>query len=96
MVRLAGNRFNEAKTFQLDAAQLASLVRQVEEARFFDLRGAYLEQDPPGIIVEYDIVTITVTQAGRSKSVTLRGSSETPAPLLALQSMLYEIQSFGK
>jgi hypothetical protein len=58
---------------------------------FFDLSESYREADPPGVIREMAIRTITYQRDGRAKSVQLRGDGQVPPALSQLEQRLKDI-----
>ncbi|MDQ5823091.1 MAG: hypothetical protein M3441_02640 [Chloroflexota bacterium] len=75
-------------TYQLSTDEFNQIKQLVAAADFPNLAGRYWEEDPPGVIAEIPIVTITYIEGGRAKAVALRGSDHTPQALRDLQSTL--------
>ncbi len=93
MAGVRSGESNYSRTSRLLPEQLAKLVALFREAGFLDMQDEYIEQDPPGQIIEMDYVHITFRDGGRTKSIKIRGSSGRPLALIELQDALFEIKS---
>jgi hypothetical protein len=78
-------------TYQLSPAEFDRIKQQVAATDFFNLADRYWVEDPPGVIAEIPIVTITYKEGGRTKSVSLRGSEKTPPALRELEDTLSDL-----
>jgi hypothetical protein len=91
-VAVLGGYQGSYTTYQLSPSEFDLLKQQVAAADFPHLADRYWVEDPPGVIAEIPIVTITYIEAGVAKSVELRGSEKTPQPLRDVQATLKDLR----
>ena len=72
----------------LSPERLQSLLDKFDRADFFNLSDSYQVVDPPGVIAEIDYVTVTYTKDGRAKSITTRGTGQTPQSYVEVEDAL--------
>jgi hypothetical protein len=78
-------------SYQLSPTEFSHITQQVAATDFFNLADRYRVEDPPGVIAEIPIVTITYKEGGRTKSISLRGSDKTPPALRELETTLSDL-----
>jgi hypothetical protein len=75
-------------TYNLSPDEFGQLKEQIARVGFFNLSDRYWEEDPPGVIAERTIITLAYREGDRTKSVTIRGTEETPTELGVLMRMV--------
>lgn len=78
-------------TYTLSKAEFDHLKQQIAATDFFNLQDRYWQEDPPGVIAEVTIVTITYKDGARTKSVKIRGSENTPKAIADLEKTLHDL-----
>jgi hypothetical protein len=79
-------------TYKLLPGEFESLKKQIAAADFFNLADRYWKEDPPDVIAEIPIVTITYKESGRTKAVSLRTTQNAPPALATLAGTLGDLE----
>lgn len=83
----------DVTTYQVPAAELATLQQQVGAADFWHQQDQYLEHDPPNVFSDMSYIHLTLNEDGRHKTILLRGRAATPAALRTVEDTVFAIYS---
>lgn len=74
--------------YTLPPETVSRLIDQFRKAKFSEFQDRYIQQDPPNVAAEYDWETLTFSDNGQVKSISIRGWETVPSTLIELRKEL--------